>query len=125
MQSPTTADATATVLATPDGIAFYRLCTLRAALSLECIGMKHSQGSVYALVKREFGFKGTKLAVLAQLRAHIEDVRNALWIPGEPRRFVAALATLEEDEETLSTLVAWVKIASSVAFVLDTPSIKE
>jgi len=39
---------------------------------LECVGMKHSQGSVYALVKREFGFKGSKQAVLAQLRAHIE-----------------------------------------------------
>lgn len=72
---------TALVLDTPDSIAFYRLCALRSALSLECIGMKHSQGSVYALVKREFGFKGSKQAVLAQLRAHVEDVLAALSTP--------------------------------------------
>ena len=65
----------------PINIDFYRLCVLRAALSLECNGMKHSQGSVYALVKSEFGFKGTKPRVLAQLRAYIEDVRTALSTP--------------------------------------------
>ena len=30
---------TALVLDTPDSIAFYRLCVLRSALSLECMGM--------------------------------------------------------------------------------------
>ena len=72
---------TALVLDTPDSIAVYRLCVLRSALSLECMGMKHSQGSVYALVKREFGFKGSKARVLAQLKAHVEDVRAALSTP--------------------------------------------
>ena len=59
-----------------DNIALYRLLTLKAALKLECLGMKHSQGSVYALVKREFGFKGNKASVLAQLTAHIESLRE-------------------------------------------------
>jgi hypothetical protein len=79
MQSPTTAPGF--VIDTPDGIAFYRLCALRSALVLEMHGMKHSQGSVYALVKREFGFKGAKVAVLAQLKAYIEEVRSALSTP--------------------------------------------
>lgn len=60
-----------------EDIAFYRLLTMRAALSLECKGMHHSRGSVYALVKREFGFKGNKEKVLAQLEAHIEAVKAA------------------------------------------------
>jgi hypothetical protein len=79
MKPPTTDPAF--VIDTPDGIAWFRLCALRSALVLELHGMKHSQGSVYALVKREFGFKGTKLAVLAQLKAHIEEVRSALSTP--------------------------------------------
>jgi len=60
-----------------DNIAMYRLLTLKAALKLECLGMKHSRGSVYALVKQEFGFKGNKASVLAQLTAHIDTIREA------------------------------------------------
>ena len=51
----------------------WRLFTLRSALRLEVQGFKHSKGSVYALVKREFGFNGTKARVLAQLSAYIEE----------------------------------------------------
>jgi hypothetical protein len=65
------------VITGKDNIALYRLLTLKAALKLETLGMKHSQGSVYALVKREFGFKGSKASVLAQLTAHIETIREA------------------------------------------------
>ena len=43
------------VIDTPEGIAFHRLCTLHATVKLECLGMRHSRGSVTALVKREFG----------------------------------------------------------------------
>ena len=57
-------------------IAMYRLLTMKAALRLECVGMKHSKGSVYALVKQEFGFKGNKASVLAQLTAHIESLQE-------------------------------------------------
>jgi hypothetical protein len=57
-------------------IAMFRLLTLRSALKLECLGMKHSQGSVYALVKREFGFRGNKQRVLEQLVAHIAAMQE-------------------------------------------------
>ena len=65
------------MLTHPDDINMFRLLALRSALKLECKGLKHSQGSAYAIVKREFGFKGNKARVLEQLVAHIEDVRNA------------------------------------------------
>ena len=58
-------------------IAMFRLLTLRSALKLEILGMKHSQGSVYALVKREFGFRGNKQRVLEQLIAHIAAMQEA------------------------------------------------
>ena len=64
------------VITGKDNIALWRLLTLKAALKLEVAGMKHSQGSVYALVKREFGFKGSKQRVLEQLTAHIESLRE-------------------------------------------------
>jgi hypothetical protein len=60
-----------------------RLCALKGALSLECKGLRHSRGSVYALVKREFGFKGNKESVLAQLKALIRKRELALGIGGE------------------------------------------
>ena len=69
------------VLTHPDDIAFFRLLTLRSALKLETLGMKHSGGSVYARVKGEFGFKGDKARVLAQLVAYIEEVRAARSTP--------------------------------------------
>jgi hypothetical protein len=49
-----------------------RILTLRSALRLEVLGMKHSRGSVYALVKREFGFKGNKRRVLDQLSTYVD-----------------------------------------------------
>ena len=50
----------------------FRLLQLKYALKLEIKGLRHSRGSVYAHVKREFGFRGNKSKVLAQLEAHIE-----------------------------------------------------
>ncbi len=61
------------ILKEPNQIAMYRLLALKGALKLEIKGLKHSQGSVYALVKKEFGFKGNKQRVLAQLEEHIFD----------------------------------------------------
>lgn len=53
------------------------MLALRGALRLESVGMKHSRGfSAYATVKREFGFKGDKASVLAQLNAHIEKAKR-------------------------------------------------
>ena len=49
-----------------------RILTLRTALKLECQGLKMSRGrSVYSIVKSEFGFKGSKVKVLAQLNEYV------------------------------------------------------
>lgn len=62
------------ILDTPEAIARYRLLTLKSALSLEVLGMKRSHGpSVFSIVKKEFGFKGTKQSVLDQLTAKIQN----------------------------------------------------
>lgn len=64
------------VLDTPEGIARFHLLQMKFGLKLEIAGMKHSRGSVYALVKRTFGFKGNKQKVYDQLVAHIEGLDN-------------------------------------------------
>jgi len=60
------------VLTHPDHSALFRLLTLKAALKLETLGMKRSGVSVYSIVKREFGFKGSKARVHEQLCAYID-----------------------------------------------------
>jgi hypothetical protein len=50
-----------------------RILTLRAALRLECKGMKRSGRSVCSIVKQEFGFIGSKQKVLNQLDKWITD----------------------------------------------------
>lgn len=69
------------VVDTKEDLAFFHLLQLRGALRLEMTGLKHSSGrSVYAYIKRTFGFKGSKASVLALLEAHIkgkEAERNA------------------------------------------------
>ena len=54
------------MLTTPEEIKQYRLLTLYHALKLETLGLKHSRGSIYALIKREFNLKGNKQNVLSQ-----------------------------------------------------------
>jgi hypothetical protein len=49
-----------------ESIEMYRLLTMYQMLKLETKGMKHSRGSVYAMIKKEFGLKGTKQNVLEQ-----------------------------------------------------------
>ena len=46
----------------------YALLRLKSALKLECAGMKHSKGSVYAKVKKDFGFKGN-LSISASINS--------------------------------------------------------
>lgn len=55
----------------PHQMELYNLLRLKSALKLEVAGMKHSRGSVYAKVKKDFGFKGNKESVLNQLINHI------------------------------------------------------
>ena len=60
------------VLDQPDQIAFARLAALKGALKLECLGMGRSRGpSAYSILKREYGFKGNKQAVLEQAQAAV------------------------------------------------------
>ena len=64
------------IIETPDQFAIFRILQLRAALRLECAGMKHSSGrSVAKLIKQEFGFKGNKVSILSQLCEYIENMK--------------------------------------------------
>tara|TARA_B100000282_G_scaffold289957_1_gene260328 strand:+ start:571 stop:774 length:204 start_codon:yes stop_codon:yes gene_type:complete len=63
-------------LDTPEHIELYRILSLRSALKLECLGMKRRGQSAYSIVKSEFGLKGNKKSVLAQLEQIIEEAKN-------------------------------------------------
>lgn len=59
-------------LDTPQDILRYHMKTQLAALKLEILGMKHSSGrSIYAHIKRTYGFKGNKQRVYDQFSAYI------------------------------------------------------
>ena len=57
-------------------VEFYRLLTLRSALKLEILGMSRRGQSVYALIKKEFGFKGNKQKVYDQIDKHIQIIKE-------------------------------------------------
>lgn len=57
---------------TGKGIEGFQLVRLKAALGLEIAGLKNSRGSVYAHVKRTYGFKGNKQKVYNQLVEYIK-----------------------------------------------------
>lgn len=64
-------------LTTPSQINTFRIYALRACLKLEVLGMKKHHGpTAYSIVKKEFGFKGSKERVLEQLNAHISKGEN-------------------------------------------------
>ena len=60
-----------TRLSDPKDIELYRLKTLRAALKLEIYGMHKAGKSAYAILKDEFGFKGTKQQVFESVSKQI------------------------------------------------------
>ena len=62
----------AVVLDTPEAINAFRVLALKSALSMEIQGLKRRGRSVYSIVKEEFGFKGNRQKVLAQLEEYIE-----------------------------------------------------
>lgn len=62
------------ILDTPEQIDAFRFLSLRSALKLECIGMKRRGQSAYSIIKKEYGFKGSKKAVLEQM----DQIRNQL-----------------------------------------------
>ena len=49
-----------------------RLLTMRTYLKLEVAGLR-SKINVYAMVKKEFGFKGSRVQVLEQLEDYISE----------------------------------------------------
>ena len=58
----------ATTLTGNETLRFQQLATLYA-LKLECLGMKHSQGSVYAKIKKDYNLKSSKQSVYEQLKS--------------------------------------------------------
>lgn len=62
------------VIDTKEGIALYRLLALKHALALEMKGMRMTRRSTaYAMIKHEFGFRGSREKVLAQLEKYIAE----------------------------------------------------
>jgi len=55
------------MLDTPEQIKLYRYFVMLSGLKLEIQGIKMRGGSCYAIIKREFGFKGNKTKVYNQL----------------------------------------------------------
>lgn len=59
-----------------ESMEMFRLLQMKYALKLEMKGLKHSRGSVYALVKKQLGFKGNKQKVYDQLCNLIEGEKH-------------------------------------------------
>lgn len=75
------------VFDTPEGIAFYRLCAVRARCKLELQGLR-SRRSSYAAAKRIYGLKGSRQRVVDQLDTLIEEAheqnQKAALLAAEP-----------------------------------------
>ncbi len=61
----------------------YRLVSMRAALGLELLGMKTRGGSVYKLVKKEFGFKGNKQKVFDSFKEYVDEHKRQEGYSGD------------------------------------------
>ena len=61
------------ILDTPAQIELYSLNVMRSRLKLEIAGMKGRGQTTYSLIKKRFGFKGTRLSVLIQLEYVIDE----------------------------------------------------
>jgi len=60
---------------TGQGIAMYRLLTLRMGLKAEVRGMRMSRGrTCYAVLKEELGLRGSKAKVLEQVDEYIAQI---------------------------------------------------
>jgi uncharacterized protein (DUF2141 family) len=56
-------------------IATYRLATLRTGLKLEIKGLRMSRGpTAYSILRSEYGYKGKREAVLAQVTADVAAI---------------------------------------------------
>lgn len=50
----------------------FRMVSMKHALALEMKGLRHSRGSVYAAIKREFGLRGNRESVFTQFCELVE-----------------------------------------------------
>jgi len=57
---------------TPEGIDYFVLCSRKAALKMEIIGLKRRGRSAYSICKSEYGLKGNKQAVFDQMEALVK-----------------------------------------------------
>lgn len=65
---------------TPDGIAFYRLASMKSAVKLESKGMKMSRGrSITPMARKEFGLKARAphSEVIAAIEAKMQEMMDA------------------------------------------------
>jgi hypothetical protein len=70
-----------TVLNTPEAISFPHLAALRGAPRLELRGLRRSRGpTAYAILKRDYHYKGTKAQVLEAVNRDIEEILGK--VPG-------------------------------------------
>jgi len=60
------------VITEPNQIMQFRRLALRSGLKLEIKGLRRSGRSFFAIIKKEFGLKGTRESVLAQFTEIIE-----------------------------------------------------
>jgi len=67
------------------GIPYFRLCVMRNAIKLEALGIRTVRHSVTNQCKKEFGLKGNRAKVLAQLEEKIAEY-VALNQPAEPQQ---------------------------------------
>jgi hypothetical protein len=67
-----------TAISDPNKIALFRLCTLRTGLRLEIAGMRRAGKSSYSILKTEYGYSGTRAAVLAAVKTDIAQAFTTL-----------------------------------------------
>jgi hypothetical protein len=66
--------ASGAVTITGGGIDYYKLCAIKGALKLELAGMRASRGrTAYAAAKADYGLKGSRPNVLAQLERMVAE----------------------------------------------------
>ncbi len=68
------ASATPGIIDTPDGIAFVQLIARKGALKLELRGLRRRGRSAYSICKSEYGLRGSRESVLAQMQAKVDKV---------------------------------------------------
>ncbi len=70
-----------TMLTGPDGIEFFRMVTILQGMKFELRtgGMKLTRGpSCFTHARRNYGIRGNKEKLLAQMEKLVEDARNGL-----------------------------------------------